>query len=727
MSRILCCLLSFSLIGLWGCSNNATPTTPESSASTPDLNSSTEKKSTEDTAKDEPKLDTKKLKQELAVPVRETINGRWLVSAFQIVPPQQPNTPPQFGEASDSIIEISLDEQNPSNTTATIVTSRGDTSDRELRLVSATPDSIVMEFVDTKNDKVLVKYEGKLVQSRVIGSMLLGDKDIVPVRLLPTEERTFARIPQFAQLEEQSAMAELARSAVPEEDVGDFAKRHAYSPITRVVYMQLIQIFSARKGQEEETAKLVNAFLKSQELWGKRLHDRSLLDVCSIMVMTGHDASTTEERIAQTRKLLADSEVARVGGIKMLDSLEQSLRMRRSIEGLAGSTPEAREKGRELAQTLLKELPFHPIMTWKLADEARDAALVSNAGGKGGKTSEPNERAVEVRDPKRLDEALQLYGELSVLPGQEDILRQAWANDPVKHVLPTERVAQLWKLKHGKADGVDQFLEKIYNDALAAMVSEPVKERAKPDANKVVLIELFTGARCPQCISADLAASTLSRIYPQSMVVTLRYHQHIPGADPMANEDTESRFFNYYRRSSTPTGSFNGKEMLAIGGPLMRVNEVLADLKKNTDEELEKSVSTKIDLTATREGDTVSINCKATGEGLGEGRKRLRVVLAETRVDFKAPNGIRHHDMVVRKVVSGDKGVAAKEGAIVYEGKVDVAKLKADLLDYLNKYEKNQSVIVGSKPLDLKALTVVAFVQDDENKEVLQTVAVPVQ
>ncbi len=701
MSRILCCLLSFSLIGLWGCSNNNTPTTPESSVSTPDLTSSTEKKPDEDSASKEPKLDTKKLKQELAVPVRKTINGRWLISAFQVVPPQQPNTPPQFGEVSDSIIDISLDEQNPSDTTATIVTSRGDVTDRELRITSATPDSVAMEFIDTKNDKVVVKYEGKLVQSRVIGSMLLMDKDIVPVRLVPTEERTFARIPQFAPLEEQSALMELSRSAVPEEDVGDFAKQHAYSPITRVVYMQLIQMFAARKGQEEEAAKLVEAFLKSQEPWGKRLHDRSLLDVCSIMVMTGHDASTTEERIALTKKLIADTEVAKIGGIKMLEGLEQSLRMRRAIEGLAGSTPEAREKGRELAQTLLKELPFHPILTWKLADEARDA--------------------------KRIDDALRLYGELSVLPGQEDILRQAWANDPVKHVLPTERVAQLWKEKHGKADGVDQFLEKIYNDAMAALVSEPVKERAKPEANKVVLIELFTGARCPQCVSADLAASTLSRIYPQSMVVTLRYHQHIPGADPMSNEDSESRFFNYYRRSSTPTGSFNGKELLAIGGPLPRVTEVLADLKKNTAEELEKSSSTRIELTATREGDSVSINCKATGEGLGEGRKRLRVVLAETRVDFKAPNGIRHHDMVVRKVVTGDKGIAAKEGEIVYEGKVDVAKLKADLLDYLNKYEKNQSVIVGSKPLDLKALTVVAFVQDDENKEVLQTIAVPVQ
>lgn len=701
MSRYSFCLLAFSLIGLFGCSSNSTPTTPESVAGNSELTSSTDKKSPEAATEKEPQLDTKKLKKELAVPVRNTIAGRWLVSAFQMVPSQQPNTPPQFGEVSDSIIEIELDEQDPAKSIGTIVTSRGDVTSRELRLSYATTDTVGMEFIDTTTNKVVVKYDGRLISSRIVGAMLMNEKEVVPVRLVPTEERTFARIPQFIQIEEQAELMELSRSAVPEEDISEFAKQHPYSPLTRVGYLQLLQNFAPRKGQEEEVGKLITGFLKSQEVWGKRLRDRSMLDVCSTLVMTGHDLSATEDWLSRAEKELADSEISKIGGTKMLEGLRLNLRMRKTLELLAGSTAESREKGRALAVELLKEFPFNPIITWKLADEARDS--------------------------KRIDEALRLYGELAVLPGQEDFLRQAWSNDPVKHVLPTERVAQLWKEKHGKADGVDAFLDKIYEDSLASFVSESIKERTKPEANKVVLIELFTGSRCPQCVSADVAVAALNQLYPSSMVVTLRYHQHIPGADPLTNEDSESRFFNYYRRSSTPTGAFNGKEMLSIGGPLLRINEVLTDLKKNTAEELEKTSAAKLELTATREGDVIKIACNATGEGLGEGRKRLRVVLAETRVDFKAPNGIRHHDMVVRQVVTGDKGVAPKDGAFKYEAQVDVAKLKASLLDYLTKYEKNQAAIIGSKPLDLKALTVVAFVQDDENKEVLQTIAVPVQ
>lgn len=101
MSRYSFCLLAFSLIGLFGCSSNSTPTTPESVAGNSELTSSTDKKTPEAATEKEPQLDTKKLKKELAVPVRNTIAGRWLVSAFQMVPSQQPNTPPQFGEVSD--------------------------------------------------------------------------------------------------------------------------------------------------------------------------------------------------------------------------------------------------------------------------------------------------------------------------------------------------------------------------------------------------------------------------------------------------------------------------------------------------------------------------------------------------------------------------------------------------------------------------------------------------
>src|SRR5262249_22800010 len=69
----------------------------------------------------------------------------------------------------------------------------------------------------------------------------------------------------------------------------------------------------------------------------------------------------------------------------------------------------------------------------------------------------------------------------------------------------------------------------------------------KAKSDRVVLVELFTGAQCPPCVAADMAFDALGKTFKPSEVVLLQYHLHIPGPDPLTNADTETRARFYGR------------------------------------------------------------------------------------------------------------------------------------------------------------------------------------
>ena len=88
----------------------------------------------------------------------------------------------------------------------------------------------------------------------------------------------------------------------------------------------------------------------------------------------------------------------------------------------------------------------------------------------------------------------------------------------------------------------------------------------KGKSSRVALVELFTGAQCPPCVSADIAFDAAVKAYKPADVVLLEYHEHIPGPDPLTNADTEGRH-EVLRRAirGTPTAFVNGKVTDAAG------------------------------------------------------------------------------------------------------------------------------------------------------------------
>jgi hypothetical protein len=244
-----------------------------------------------------------------------------------------------------------------------------------------------------------------------------------------------------------------------------------------------------------------------------------------------------------------------------------------------------------------------------------------------------------------------------------------------------------------------------------------------------VLVELFTGAQCPPCVAADLAFDGAEKTYPPTEVVLLQYHLHIPGPDPLANEDTAARG-KYYddEVEGTPTVLFNGKlkSKANDGGSMDDAKEKYQDYRDVIQSLLEQTTPVKLTAQAVRKGDKIEITATADDVPNPGEKVRLRLALVEEAVRYVGGNQLRFHHRVVRDLPGGAAGVVLKAKAGKQQATVDLAKLRERLTGYLAEVGKKTPFPNESRPLDLKNLYVVAFVQNDENKEVLQSVQVKV-
>jgi hypothetical protein len=251
--------------------------------------------------------------------------------------------------------------------------------------------------------------------------------------------------------------------------------------------------------------------------------------------------------------------------------------------------------------------------------------------------------------------------------------------------------------------------------------TEPFPGR-KGKSERVVLVELFTGAQCPPCVSADIAFDAALKTYQPSQAVFLQYHLHIPRPDPLTNADSEGRQ-NYYgdEIQGTPSAFVDGKPTQPLGGLQQHAKDRFGALKSQINEDLEKDAGAKIKLAVERKGDQIAIQAevadlKKTGE-----KVRLRLVLVEDVVAYAGTNGQRLHHHVVRAFPGGVEGFALTDKkAEKKTATVALAEISKKLNEYLEAAGKKRPFLDEDRPLGLKHLKIVAFVQDDENKEVLQ-------
>lgn len=244
-------------------------------------------------------------------------------------------------------------------------------------------------------------------------------------------------------------------------------------------------------------------------------------------------------------------------------------------------------------------------------------------------------------------------------------------------------------------------------------------------STRTVLAELFTGAECPPCVAMDLAFDGLLKTYKPSEVITLQYHLHIPRPDPLTCPDSVARA-DYYGDEvrGTPTVFVAGRALNIGGGPAAAAGQTYSAVRRAIDAALEQEPGVKLRLSVAPDAPgTYKATVKVTDLAQPGEKMMLRFALAEDRVRFTGGNGIRYHHLVVRAMPGGPKGFPLTKPEMQQEIIIDPAAVRQALTRYLDEYAANEAPFPRpERPLDLKNLKLVAFVQNDANREVLHAI-----
>ncbi len=264
------------------------------------------------------------------------------------------------------------------------------------------------------------------------------------------------------------------------------------------------------------------------------------------------------------------------------------------------------------------------------------------------------------------------------------------------------------------------------------------QELKKNEYERIVLAELFTGSECRPCQAADIAFDYLIERYRTSSLAILEYHLHIPLPDPLSNFDAEKRG-EYYGVNSTPTAIFGGNTVITSGGNKLMAKNKFYLYSDIIERQMKNPTSVSIKLSASLKNDVLTIKASAetapkAHQPLAEKNKKLklRIALVEDEVFYKGTNGIEHHKFVVRKMIKSHDGFVFPAN-----GKLSVTQTvnMKSLVDELGKYYDQTNVLYSQRGAGLKEmknridrerLAVVAFVQDDVTRQILQASTVKV-
>ncbi len=215
---------------------------------------------------------------------------------------------------------------------------------------------------------------------------------------------------------------------------------------------------------------------------------------------------------------------------------------------------------------------------------------------------------------------------------------------------------------------------------------------AKADSKRMYLSEVFTSSSCAPCASFN--PTFASYMYPnEDVYIPLKIHTQGPSpTDPMYSNNVASNAAraSYYGISAVPTFIFNGATVSNdnIIAPFANIEQY-------------KTATSPITLTVHQitDASTITANVKVASSTALAG-KMLRIAIVEWEVAYTGTNGDPIHEWVMREMLPNAGGTALNVAA----GASQDVSLTYTLTQGVNKNN----------------LYVVAFVQDDITKEVLQ-------
>ena len=230
-------------------------------------------------------------------------------------------------------------------------------------------------------------------------------------------------------------------------------------------------------------------------------------------------------------------------------------------------------------------------------------------------------------------------------------------------------------------------------------------------------------------MGAGLAFDAAQERYTRNDLIVLNYHVHIPAPDPMVNPSVIKRR-EFYGVNSSPSYFFDGDADGGGGGADNAKSIFESKVEPAVEKHLAVAPGAKIALRATVAGTTVRARADVSKVASRSEKLRLQIALAEDMVTYSGENGERFHPMVVRSMAldaKNEQGFALKPGkGGTFEYTFDVAKAAADAKAHLEEFEKverkGEYTFRQKKHEITGGLVIVAFVQDEATKKVLQAV-----
>jgi len=277
-------------------------------------------------------------------------------------------------------------------------------------------------------------------------------------------------------------------------------------------------------------------------------------------------------------------------------------------------------------------------------------------------------------------------------------------------------------------------LDALYKDHFRERVRFTNYQPVSSATTHTVLAELFTGAGCEPCMAPDLAFDAALKRYNRSELVLLVHHDNAPAADPLANDATEERAKYYSTGGGTPHAYLDGKPLHLVEGLPSHAQDSADKLFSDIDKEISRPTVTHVTVSAERKGDLVDVT--ATAHTRPNGRTyQLHIDLLEKEVSYSGENSLRFHPMVVR--ATAEQSAAGSGFLIPITGVLNIhytfklSEIEASNLGYYDRHiesikkRSNGLVVIQyrEKKASIRAdhLAVAAFIQNDSDKEVLQS------
>ena len=563
---------------------------------------------------------------------------------------------------------------------------------------TATSDTIEIAYTLTGALGEIV-YHGRLIDGTVRGTIEFTGGTIALGYLQATRLEVLPQKPQMLPFNRE--YEKVLRDENPSEGLREFTANHPESALAIIAYQRYLAFSRSAKTSSEDIRSVIADFEKSAAIWGPKRQSQVAVNVAAMLGGLEYQPEIAREYATKYRESLTAEQLANEKITTPLGVLDSRIEFAQNLTDL---------KSDDAAKEALAVGNLEKI----LAENPLNARAVLALGE-------------YFREKPDLDNAIKYYARLIAVPTLEKtIVDEIMASDPSAS-LPNQQLTELWKKKHGKLSGLDDYLNESYRETFATFANgKDVPARGEGEDNKVALMELFTSGSSAECLAADAAIDVLGSIYEPTELIVVRYHQHIPTPDPLATQAMKERF-RYYNARSMPALFINGRPSVNVSGSIDGVGNLVTGFKMMVDESIKEKVEIAFDVKAVLDGN--EINISATIDNLDDsdgGEYYLRLVLAESEILHRSGNGIRIHKMVVRTMPGGSRGLIVKDGKVSYEGKVVLSELKKQINNELAMIEQMAGTPMPNRPLDFENLKLVAVIQDDVDRRVVQSQVVNV-